>query len=149
MVCCFARSRLDQAEFAIAMHLIVCVSKKNLPLPSSLPQSLVASAPEPKLGGMSVGDAFSDDMITSPRVPSPAPAPTPAPVPAPVPTPVSAPSPAPAPALAPIPVPTPSLGASLSPAPVSSLPPPAAPADLSALKSLVTKLQAEKVSPSR
>ena len=33
-------NRLDKLEFAIAMHLIVCVSKKNLPLPPSLPLSL-------------------------------------------------------------------------------------------------------------
>lgn len=33
-------NRLDPLEFAMAMHLIVCVSKKNLPLPPSLPHSL-------------------------------------------------------------------------------------------------------------
>ncbi len=33
-------NKLDKLEFAMAMHLIVCVSKKNLPLPSSLPISL-------------------------------------------------------------------------------------------------------------
>lgn len=33
-------NRLDLLEFAIAMHLIVCVSKKNLPLPKTLPFSL-------------------------------------------------------------------------------------------------------------
>lgn len=33
-------NRLDKLEFAIAMHLIVCVSKKNLPLPKALPISL-------------------------------------------------------------------------------------------------------------
>ncbi|CAB9509662.1 Epidermal growth factor receptor substrate 15 [Seminavis robusta] len=35
-------NRLDKLEFAIAMHLIVCVSKKNLPLPKILPMSLKA-----------------------------------------------------------------------------------------------------------
>lgn len=37
-------NRLDKLEFALAMHLIVCVSKKNLPLPSggTLPNSLQA-----------------------------------------------------------------------------------------------------------
>mmetsp|Transcript_13876 Transcript_13876/g.26131 ORF Transcript_13876/g.26131 Transcript_13876/m.26131 type:complete len:506 (+) Transcript_13876:125-1642(+) len=35
-------NRLDILEFAIAMHLIVCVSKKNLPLPKTLPFSLKA-----------------------------------------------------------------------------------------------------------
>ena len=33
-------NRLDKLEFCFAMHLIVCVSKKNLPLPASLPMSL-------------------------------------------------------------------------------------------------------------
>jgi Chromosome segregation ATPases len=35
-------NRLDVLEFVIAMHLIVCVSKKNLPLPKTLPFSLKA-----------------------------------------------------------------------------------------------------------
>ena len=37
-------NRLDRLEFALAMHLIVCVSKKNLPLPpgGTLPGSLQA-----------------------------------------------------------------------------------------------------------
>jgi len=33
-------NRLDKLEFCMAMHLIVCVSKKNLPLPPGLPVSL-------------------------------------------------------------------------------------------------------------
>eukprot|EP00594_Rhizosolenia_setigera_P009531 CAMPEP_0178969538 /NCGR_PEP_ID=MMETSP0789-20121207/18925_1 /TAXON_ID=3005 /ORGANISM="Rhizosolenia setigera, Strain CCMP 1694" /LENGTH=882 /DNA_ID=CAMNT_0020655709 /DNA_START=196 /DNA_END=2844 /DNA_ORIENTATION=- len=33
-------NRLDKLEFAIAMHLIVCVSRKNLELPKQLPNSL-------------------------------------------------------------------------------------------------------------
>ena len=33
-------NRLDKIEFAIAMHLIVCVSKKNLEVPKILPPSL-------------------------------------------------------------------------------------------------------------
>jgi Cytoskeletal-regulatory complex EF hand len=33
-------NRLDRLEFAMAMHLIVCLSKKNLPLPPSLPMPL-------------------------------------------------------------------------------------------------------------
>lgn len=33
-------NKLDKLEFAMAMHLIVCISKKNLPLPSGLPISL-------------------------------------------------------------------------------------------------------------
>ena len=35
-------NKLDKLEFAIAMHLIVCVSKKNLPMPKVLPISLKA-----------------------------------------------------------------------------------------------------------
>jgi hypothetical protein len=37
-------NRLDKLEFAIAMHLIVCISKKNLPAPQggALPNSLLA-----------------------------------------------------------------------------------------------------------
>lgn len=35
-------NRLDRLEFAMAMHLIVCVSKKSLPLPPSLPPSMKA-----------------------------------------------------------------------------------------------------------
>ena len=37
-------NRLDELEFAMAMHLIVCVSKKNLPMPpgGTLPNSLLA-----------------------------------------------------------------------------------------------------------
>jgi len=33
-------NRLDKLEFAIAMHLIVCVSQKNMPCPPSLPLAL-------------------------------------------------------------------------------------------------------------
>jgi hypothetical protein len=35
-------NRLDKLEFAIAMHLIVCVSKKNMPMPQGLTISLKA-----------------------------------------------------------------------------------------------------------
>lgn len=41
-------NRLDSLEFCIAMHLIVCVSKKNLPLPPSLPPSLQQVKAQPK-----------------------------------------------------------------------------------------------------
>ena len=34
-------NRLDSIEFAVAMHLIVCVTKKGLPTPLSLPPSLM------------------------------------------------------------------------------------------------------------
>jgi hypothetical protein len=33
-------NQLDKIEFVLAMHLIVCISKKNLPVPPSLPLSL-------------------------------------------------------------------------------------------------------------
>jgi Cytoskeletal-regulatory complex EF hand len=33
-------NRLDKIEFCVAMHLIICVSKRNLPLPPALPFSL-------------------------------------------------------------------------------------------------------------
>eukprot|EP00542_Grammatophora_oceanica_P015991 CAMPEP_0194039652 /NCGR_PEP_ID=MMETSP0009_2-20130614/11757_1 /TAXON_ID=210454 /ORGANISM="Grammatophora oceanica, Strain CCMP 410" /LENGTH=1039 /DNA_ID=CAMNT_0038682559 /DNA_START=18 /DNA_END=3137 /DNA_ORIENTATION=- len=52
-------NRLDKLEFAIAMHLIVCVSKKNMPLPDALPfglktlkqQAAGPPAPEPAPAG--------------------------------------------------------------------------------------------------
>lgn len=34
-------NRLDKMEFAMGMHLIVCISRKQLPMPGSLPASLV------------------------------------------------------------------------------------------------------------
>jgi hypothetical protein len=34
-------NRLDKLEFAMGMHLIVCISRKQLPMPASLPTSLV------------------------------------------------------------------------------------------------------------
>jgi hypothetical protein len=48
-------NRLSKLEFAIAMHLIVCISKKNLPLPPVLPPTLqelkakASNAPAPPL----------------------------------------------------------------------------------------------------
>ena len=35
-------NRLSKLEFSLAMHMIVCVSKKNLPMPSVFPPSLKA-----------------------------------------------------------------------------------------------------------
>eukprot|EP00522_Entomoneis_paludosa_P011313 CAMPEP_0172447012 /NCGR_PEP_ID=MMETSP1065-20121228/6408_1 /TAXON_ID=265537 /ORGANISM="Amphiprora paludosa, Strain CCMP125" /LENGTH=998 /DNA_ID=CAMNT_0013198205 /DNA_START=21 /DNA_END=3017 /DNA_ORIENTATION=- len=35
-------NRLDPVEFGMAMHLIVCVSKKGMPMPTALPPSLAA-----------------------------------------------------------------------------------------------------------
>ena len=60
-------NRLSILEFCIAMHLIVCVSKKNLPMPSVLPPSLKAlkDAEERKQaqgsGGMSANPSFDKE----------------------------------------------------------------------------------------
>jgi hypothetical protein len=43
-------NRLDRLEFGMAMHLIVCVSKKNLPIPPVLPASLRALKTPPMPG---------------------------------------------------------------------------------------------------
>jgi len=53
-------NKLDSIEFAIAMHLIVCVTKKGLSMPPSLPPSLAmlmndARAPNQGGGGTVVG----------------------------------------------------------------------------------------------
>lgn len=50
-------NRLDKIEFAIAMHLIVCVSKKNLPVPPALPMSLVQLKAQPQTAAMSTNAA--------------------------------------------------------------------------------------------
>lgn len=62
-------NRLDKLEFAMAMHLIVCVSKKNLPLPlnKALPNSLLAlkaasSAPPPATMMNGTGSAPGSPM---------------------------------------------------------------------------------------
>lgn len=39
--------RLDRVEFRVAMHLVVCASKRNIPLPSALPPALLATARAP------------------------------------------------------------------------------------------------------
>ena len=44
-------NKLDSLEFSIAMHLIVCVTKKNLPMPPTLPLSLVAIFQQQRGGG--------------------------------------------------------------------------------------------------
>ena len=43
-------NRLDKIEFALAMHLIVCVSKKSMPLPPALPNSLVQFKQQQRMG---------------------------------------------------------------------------------------------------
>lgn len=107
--------RLDHDEFTIAVHLVACLAKRGLPLPSSLPEALVpagkravlglpplpapatrrASAmggfsPAPSTassGGLSIDDAFGG-MVDLPKAPAPAPAPVSAPPPTPIITPV-------------------------------------------------------------
>ena len=44
-------NKLDSIEFAIAMHLIVCVTKKGLPMPPSLPSSLASLVRYSRAGG--------------------------------------------------------------------------------------------------
>jgi hypothetical protein len=41
-------NKLDQVEFAIAMHLIVCITKKGLGMPPALPPSLARVLREPR-----------------------------------------------------------------------------------------------------
>jgi cob(I)alamin adenosyltransferase len=55
-------NRLDKLEFAMAMHLIVCVSKKNLPMPPGLPMSLK---------GLKAQQAHGNMMNASPAMNSP------------------------------------------------------------------------------
>ena len=44
-------NKLDSIEFVIAMHLIICVTKKGLPKPPSLPSSLASLARYSRAGG--------------------------------------------------------------------------------------------------
>lgn len=74
-------NRLDKLEFAMAMHLIVCVSKKNLPMPEGniLPNSLralkAASAPAPHQhqappsmnGGVAIANSAPGSPLHSPQ----------------------------------------------------------------------------------
>ena len=142
-------NRLSMPEFATAMHIIVCVSKRGTPLPTVLPESLkklfpnlMAStsappapaaqpAPEPEpepLGGMSIGDAFGglggmpEPVSPSSPATSPAPAPSLA-LESPISMSFQAPSPTPAPAPPPAPAPV-STQPSLMPAAVGTPPAP-------------------------
>jgi hypothetical protein len=55
---------LDKIEFAMAMHLIVCVSKKNLPLPSALPFSLkTLKSQHSAVTGVAPGSDMAPPMI--------------------------------------------------------------------------------------
>ncbi|TMW64200.1 hypothetical protein Poli38472_012822 [Pythium oligandrum] len=55
-------SRLDIQEFYIAMHLIVCVSKRNLPLPAEVPSELI----EAIYGGRSSFTSTSTAPLATP-----------------------------------------------------------------------------------
>jgi hypothetical protein len=69
-------NRLDKVEFALAMHLIVCVSRKNLPLPGGLPPSLqqVKAQQPPGAGPPSLPTTAQGPppVMPQPRAPSPA-----------------------------------------------------------------------------
>ncbi len=77
-------NRLDKLEFAIAMHLIVCISKKGLPPPQggALPNSLVALKAATSQG---TGVTPSTTPASPPRVSIPEPAAPSSPMPSPSP----------------------------------------------------------------
>ena len=58
-------NRLDKLEFAMAMHLIVCVSKKNLPLPTSLPISLKSLKSQQPTMQATISDLQPDALATA------------------------------------------------------------------------------------
>lgn len=62
-------SRLSPGEFAVAMHLIVCISKRGLPVPERLPPSLAASLPPPPAPSAPATNAAA---VPSPSPPAPA-----------------------------------------------------------------------------
>jgi len=57
-------NRLDKVEFAIAMHLIVCVTKKGLPMPSggALPGTLARVRREAREGAAGAGQGGQDQQ---------------------------------------------------------------------------------------
>jgi hypothetical protein len=71
-------NRLSKLEFAIAMHLIVCISKKNLPMPPMLPTSLkylkdqeasantASSIPPPGPAGMNMNTTMNSPNVMNP-----------------------------------------------------------------------------------
>lgn len=63
-------NKLDKLEFAIAMHLIVCISKKNLPLPKILPLSL-KSLKQQQQQQPPGGSGFIQQQQQPPSVPDP------------------------------------------------------------------------------
>lgn len=60
-------NRLSKLEFAIAMHLIVCITKKNLPAPKVLPASLKALKDAEK-GQSGVSAAVGGTPTPSPNI---------------------------------------------------------------------------------
>jgi hypothetical protein len=71
-------NRLDKLEFALAMHLIVCVSKKKLPLPPQLPTSLqqlksqhVVAPPAISSQSQTTGNTMPPHATTSSMQPPP------------------------------------------------------------------------------
>lgn len=72
-------NRLDALEFALAMHLIVCVSKKLLPLPETLPPNLLQwkqSSPSPRHSStpnnpISTGFFSHEEQQSVPQSPQP------------------------------------------------------------------------------
>lgn len=68
-------NRLDKLEFGMAMHLIVCVSKKNMPMPPQLPASLVQlkSGEQPSDTGSAVPQVIEQPQQTAPPPSAPEP----------------------------------------------------------------------------
>jgi hypothetical protein len=66
-------NRLDKLEFAMAMHMIVCISKKNLPPPPGLPNSLLAlkaATPRPGIQATTPTPSLAQGNISEPVSPS-------------------------------------------------------------------------------
>lgn len=66
-------NRLDKLEFAMGMHLIVCISKKNLPAPPTLPVSLqqLKSQQSAQQGATSPGTLASAPPLAAHQQPPP------------------------------------------------------------------------------
>jgi Cytoskeletal-regulatory complex EF hand len=69
-------SRLSLEEFVIAFHLIVCATKRGLPVPEMLPPELLSVL---RMGGdaMHISPASVPAPVIAPPAPAPAPAPAP------------------------------------------------------------------------
>jgi len=59
-------NKLSLHEFCVAMHLIVCVSKKGLPMPTTVPDCL-REQPQGATRRSSIGNAFANIDVVSPR----------------------------------------------------------------------------------